>query len=186
MRLMVQAQCTRLDESQTKRVIWDPNDSRCAHQGVGGFLCIKVINVDVAKYILTFLVCIASVLLCALLGRRCVTLPSLFQLCVYVCVCVYSYMCCMCRSVEDGPVSLSRCSCCEARSPSSWTSSSPTPHATNLCPSAAFSAHIDLCLRRLSSDGPERAAGEAAELQPVLTCDFKYALRMDDFMLLIV
>ncbi|XP_008304772.1 uncharacterized protein LOC103376182 [Stegastes partitus] len=56
------------------------------------------------------------------------------------------------RSVEDGPVSLSRCSCCEVRSSSSWTSSSPTPHSTNLCPSSAFSSQIDLCLGPLSSD----------------------------------
>lgn len=56
------------------------------------------------------------------------------------------------RSVEDGTVSLSRCSCCEVRSPSSWTSSSPTPHGANLCPSNAFSSQIDLCLGPLSSD----------------------------------
>uniref|UniRef100_A0AAQ4Q128 LTD domain-containing protein n=3 Tax=Gasterosteus aculeatus TaxID=69293 RepID=A0AAQ4Q128_GASAC len=62
------------------------------------------------------------------------------------------------RSVEDGPVSLSRCSCCEVRSPSSWTSSSPTPRGTNLCPSAAFSSHIDLCLGPLSSDWQEPSA----------------------------
>ncbi|XP_062415990.1 uncharacterized protein si:ch211-183d21.1 isoform X1 [Pungitius pungitius] len=62
------------------------------------------------------------------------------------------------RSVKDGPVSLSRCSCCEVRSPSSWTSSSPTPRGTNLCPSAAFSSHIDLCLGPLSSDWQEPLA----------------------------
>ncbi|KAK9530535.1 hypothetical protein VZT92_012031 [Zoarces viviparus] len=62
------------------------------------------------------------------------------------------------RSVEDGPVSLSRCSCCEVRSPSSWTSSSPTPHGTNLCPSSAFSSHIDLCLGPLSSDWQQQSA----------------------------
>ncbi|XP_055006584.1 uncharacterized protein si:ch211-183d21.1 isoform X1 [Boleophthalmus pectinirostris] len=56
------------------------------------------------------------------------------------------------RSVEDGPVSLSRCSCCEVRSPSSWTSSSPTPHRDNLCPSAAFSSHIDICLSPMATD----------------------------------
>uniref|UniRef100_A0A3P9HNC3 Uncharacterized LOC101175221 n=1 Tax=Oryzias latipes TaxID=8090 RepID=A0A3P9HNC3_ORYLA len=50
------------------------------------------------------------------------------------------------RSVERGPVSLSRCLCCEIRSSSSWTSSSPTPSHTNLCPSPAFSSQIDLCL----------------------------------------
>ncbi|XP_069547599.1 uncharacterized protein [Brachyistius frenatus] len=61
------------------------------------------------------------------------------------------------RSVEDGPVSLSRCSCCEVRSPSSWTSSSPTPHSTNLCPSSAFSSQIDLCLGPLSSDWQEQS-----------------------------
>lgn len=56
------------------------------------------------------------------------------------------------RSVEDGPVSLSRCSCCEVRNPSSWTSSSPTPQRTNLCPSAAFSSHIDICLSPMTTD----------------------------------
>ncbi|KAM6896893.1 uncharacterized protein FYW49_018275 [Xenentodon cancila] len=61
------------------------------------------------------------------------------------------------RSVEDGPVSLSRCSCCEVRSPSSWTSSSPTPRSTNLCPSSAFSSHIDLCLGPLSKDWQEQS-----------------------------
>lgn len=66
------------------------------------------------------------------------------------------------RSVQDGPLSLSRCSCCEVRSPSSWTSSSPTPHAANLCPSPAFSSHIDLCLGPLAS-GPQ-------EPPAVLTC----------------
>lgn len=75
---------------------------------------------------------------------------------------LYSCMFCTCRSVEDGPVSLSRCSCCEVRSPSSWTSSSPTPRGTNLCPSAAFSSHIDLCLGPLSSDWQEPSAGEAS------------------------
>ncbi|KAK7919736.1 hypothetical protein WMY93_011020 [Mugilogobius chulae] len=56
------------------------------------------------------------------------------------------------RSVEDGPVSLSRCSCCEVRSPLSWTSSSPTPHRDNLCPSAAFSSNIDICLSPMATD----------------------------------
>ncbi|XP_071782911.1 uncharacterized protein LOC139932874 [Centroberyx gerrardi] len=69
------------------------------------------------------------------------------------------------RSVEDGPVSLSRCSCCEVRSPSSWTSSSPTPHSTNLCPSSAFSSHIDLCLGPLSSDWQEHAGNCSGLIQ---------------------
>lgn len=56
------------------------------------------------------------------------------------------------RSVEGGPVSLSRCSCCEVRSPSSWTSSSPTPHRANMCPSPAFSSQIDICLSPISRD----------------------------------
>ncbi|XP_010887130.3 uncharacterized protein si:ch211-183d21.1 [Esox lucius] len=60
------------------------------------------------------------------------------------------------RSVDDGPLSLSRCSCCEARSPSSWTSSSPTPRLTNICPSPAFSSNIDICLAPLSGDWQER------------------------------
>ncbi|XP_047465874.1 uncharacterized protein si:ch211-183d21.1 [Mugil cephalus] len=63
------------------------------------------------------------------------------------------------RSVEDGLVSLSRCSCCEVRSPSSWTSSSPTPRNTNLCPSSAFSSEIDICLEPLSSDWQDQSGG---------------------------
>lgn len=66
---------------------------------------------------------------------------------------------CIYRSVEVGPVSLSRCSCCEVRSPSSWTSSSPTPRRTNLCPSAAFSSQIHLCLGPLSKDWQEQWGG---------------------------
>ncbi|XP_054625223.1 uncharacterized protein si:ch211-183d21.1 isoform X2 [Dunckerocampus dactyliophorus] len=58
------------------------------------------------------------------------------------------------RSVEDGLVSLSRCACCEARSASSWTTSSPTPRRGNICPSSAFSSQIDVCLGPLSSDWP--------------------------------
>ncbi|XP_041818651.1 uncharacterized protein si:ch211-183d21.1 isoform X2 [Chelmon rostratus] len=69
------------------------------------------------------------------------------------------------RSVEDGPVSLSRCSCCDVRSPSSWTSSSPTPHSANLCPSSAFSSHIDLCLGPLSGDRQE-PSGDCSGLIP--------------------
>ncbi|KAM9425268.1 uncharacterized protein KZ484_008394 isoform 2-T3 [Pholidichthys leucotaenia] len=52
---------------------------------------------------------------------------------------------------------LSRCSCCEVRSPSSWTSSSPTPHSKNLCPSSAFSSQLDLCLGPSSSDWQEQS-----------------------------
>nr|XP_057917766.1 uncharacterized protein si:ch211-183d21.1 isoform X2 [Doryrhamphus excisus]XP_057917767.1 uncharacterized protein si:ch211-183d21.1 isoform X2 [Doryrhamphus excisus] len=58
------------------------------------------------------------------------------------------------RSVQDGLVSLSRCACCEARSSSSWTTSSPTPHRGNICPSSAFSSQIDVCLGPLSRDWP--------------------------------
>ncbi|KAM8877822.1 uncharacterized protein ACB058_003510 [Synchiropus picturatus] len=50
------------------------------------------------------------------------------------------------RSVAGGPVSLSRCACCEVRSPSSWTSSSATPRSNNICPSTNFSSQIELCL----------------------------------------
>uniref|UniRef100_A0A3B3ZM93 Uncharacterized protein n=1 Tax=Periophthalmus magnuspinnatus TaxID=409849 RepID=A0A3B3ZM93_9GOBI len=63
-------------------------------------------------------------------------------------------------SVEDGPVSLSRCSCCEVRSPSSWTSSSPTPNRDNLCPSSAFSSHIDICLSPMATDWHGYSGGE--------------------------
>ncbi|XP_028989884.1 uncharacterized protein si:ch211-183d21.1 [Betta splendens] len=69
------------------------------------------------------------------------------------------------RSVGGGPVSLSRCSCCEPRSPSSWTSSSPTPGGTNLCPSAAFSSHIDLCLGPLPGDWQEQPGNCSAVIQ---------------------
>ncbi|XP_068162238.1 uncharacterized protein si:ch211-183d21.1 [Antennarius striatus] len=63
------------------------------------------------------------------------------------------------RSVEDGPVSLSRCSCCEVRSPFSWISSSPTIHSNNICPNFAFSSHIDLCFGPLSSVWYEQSEG---------------------------
>ncbi|XP_074520066.1 uncharacterized protein LOC141785585 [Halichoeres trimaculatus] len=69
------------------------------------------------------------------------------------------------RSVEDGPVSLSRCSCCEVRSPASWTSSSPTPHGANLCPSSAFSSHIDLCLGPSSRVWHEQSGDCSALIQ---------------------
>ncbi|XP_046888615.1 uncharacterized protein si:ch211-183d21.1 isoform X2 [Hypomesus transpacificus] len=69
------------------------------------------------------------------------------------------------RSVEDGPVSLSRCSCCDVRSASSWTSSSPTPHLTNLCPSPAYSSAIDLCLGPLSSDWQEHSGNCSGLIQ---------------------
>lgn len=61
------------------------------------------------------------------------------------------------RSVGNGSVSLSRCSCCEVRSSSSWISSSPTPRGANLCPSYSFSSHMDLCLGPLSTDGQGQA-----------------------------
>ncbi|XP_014822975.1 PREDICTED: uncharacterized protein LOC106903587 isoform X1 [Poecilia mexicana] len=59
-------------------------------------------------------------------------------------------------SVGNGPVSLSRCSCCQVRSPSSWTSSSPTPHSINICPSSAYSSQIDLCLGPPASSWQEQ------------------------------
>uniref|UniRef100_A0A3Q4IEX8 Si:ch211-183d21.1 n=1 Tax=Neolamprologus brichardi TaxID=32507 RepID=A0A3Q4IEX8_NEOBR len=55
---------------------------------------------------------------------------------------------------------LSRCSCCEVRSPSSWTTSSATPHSTNLCPSSTFSSQIDLCLGPLSTDWQDQVGGK--------------------------
>ncbi|XP_038156995.1 uncharacterized protein si:ch211-183d21.1 [Cyprinodon tularosa] len=61
------------------------------------------------------------------------------------------------RSVGNGPISLSRCSCCEVRSPSSWTTSSPTPHRNNLCPSSAYSTQVQLCLERPSNEGQEQS-----------------------------
>ncbi|MEQ2184071.1 hypothetical protein GOODEAATRI_004184, partial [Goodea atripinnis] len=63
-------------------------------------------------------------------------------------------------SVGNSPISLSRCSCCEVRNPSSWTSSSPSPHSNNLCPSSAYSSQIDLCLGPLSTDWPEQSRGK--------------------------
>ncbi|XP_077406210.1 uncharacterized protein LOC144038033 isoform X1 [Vanacampus margaritifer] len=59
------------------------------------------------------------------------------------------------RSVKNGAVSLSRCACCDVRSPSSWTTSSPTPRSANICPSSAFSSHIDICLGPPSSGWPD-------------------------------
>lgn len=72
-----------------------------------------------------------------------------------------------CRSVGNGSVSLSRCSCCEVRSSSSWISSSPTPRGANLCPSYSFSSHMDLCLGPLSTDGQGQAEGELSSLSSV-------------------
>ncbi|XP_056153216.1 uncharacterized protein si:ch211-183d21.1 [Lampris incognitus] len=69
------------------------------------------------------------------------------------------------RSVQNGPISLSRCSCCEGRSPSSWTSSTLTPRATNQCPSSAFSSHIDLCLGPLTSDWQEHSGNCSGLIQ---------------------
>lgn len=80
------------------------------------------------------------------------------------CMCVHAHLCVRYRSVEEGPVSLSRCSCCEARSPSSWTSSSPTPRLTNICPSPAFSSDIDLCLAPLSGDWQEHPGSKPCHL----------------------
>ncbi|XP_061765255.1 uncharacterized protein si:ch211-183d21.1 [Nerophis ophidion] len=68
------------------------------------------------------------------------------------------------RSVEDGLVSLSRCVCCEARSPSSWTTSSPTPRHSNICPSSAFSSQIDICLGPLFSDWLTAESGDCSGL----------------------
>ncbi|XP_049616125.1 uncharacterized protein si:ch211-183d21.1 isoform X1 [Syngnathus scovelli] len=50
------------------------------------------------------------------------------------------------RSVKNAAVSVSRCACCDVRSPSSWTTSSSTPQSVNICPSLDFSSHIDICL----------------------------------------
>lgn len=91
------------------------------------------------------------------------------KVCLNLCQYVYhskslcSNMRCTCRSVEGGPVTLSRCSCCEVRSPSSWTTSSATPHSTNLCPSSTFSSQIDLCLGPLSTDWQEQVGGKASK-----------------------
>ncbi|XP_057682474.1 uncharacterized protein si:ch211-183d21.1 [Corythoichthys intestinalis] len=54
-------------------------------------------------------------------------------------------------SLRNDVVSLSRCACCDARSPFSWTISSPTPRNANTCPSSDFSSQIDLCLGSGSS-----------------------------------
>ncbi|KAJ8245787.1 hypothetical protein GJAV_G00260310 [Gymnothorax javanicus] len=56
------------------------------------------------------------------------------------------------RSVR-GTASLSRCACCEGKSPQVWTTSTQTPRGPNLCPSVAFSSNIDLCLEPPTSDG---------------------------------
>lgn len=77
--------------------------------------------------------------------------------------CTEPTSCFACRSVGNSSVSLSRCSCCEVRSSSSWTSSSPTPRAANLCPSYSFSSHMDLCLGPLSTEGQGQAGGELSK-----------------------
>ncbi|XP_061087194.1 uncharacterized protein si:ch211-183d21.1 isoform X1 [Conger conger] len=59
------------------------------------------------------------------------------------------------RSVM-GPASLSRCACCDQRSPQAWTTSSQTPRHPNLCPSATFSSNVDLCLGPPTSDTEQR------------------------------
>lgn len=69
------------------------------------------------------------------------------------------------RSVQAGPVSLSRCACCQPSSPASWTSSAPTPRAPNLCPSSAYSTSIDLCLGPLASDWQDHSANCSDLLQ---------------------
>ncbi|XP_048869717.1 uncharacterized protein si:ch211-183d21.1 [Brienomyrus brachyistius] len=60
------------------------------------------------------------------------------------------------RSAE-GPLSLSRCSCCEARTPLVWTTSIQTPHLSNLCPSSNFSSSVALCLGPPGSDGEQHS-----------------------------
>ncbi|MFT7814898.1 uncharacterized protein LOC108923954 [Arapaima gigas] len=60
------------------------------------------------------------------------------------------------RTVE-GPLSLSRCLCCEVRSPLVWIASAQTPRLANLCPSSVFSSDIDLCLAPSGSDEGQRS-----------------------------
>ncbi|XP_036401243.1 uncharacterized protein LOC118789051 [Megalops cyprinoides] len=58
-------------------------------------------------------------------------------------------------SSVQGPASLSRCACCEVKSPWAWTTSSQTPRLPNLCPSSAFSSSIDLCLWPSAGNGEQ-------------------------------
>ncbi|KAK1164757.1 hypothetical protein AOXY_G15148 [Acipenser oxyrinchus oxyrinchus] len=52
---------------------------------------------------------------------------------------------------ELGLVSLSRCSCCELRTPQAWTPSKPTPQNDSLCPSQTFPLDLDLCVSKQES-----------------------------------
>ncbi|XP_041085777.1 uncharacterized protein si:ch211-183d21.1 isoform X2 [Polyodon spathula] len=54
---------------------------------------------------------------------------------------------------ELGLVSLSRCSCCELRTPQAWTPSKPTPQNDSLCPSQTFPLELDLCVSKQRSRG---------------------------------
>ncbi|XP_063076884.1 uncharacterized protein si:ch211-183d21.1 [Engraulis encrasicolus] len=61
------------------------------------------------------------------------------------------------RAVVDGRISLSRCSCCDHNSPSSWITSSPTPGLPNHCPSPTYSSTIHLCLEPQPLDVQDQA-----------------------------
>lgn len=86
------------------------------------------------------------------------------------------------RAVADGRISLSRCSCCEHNSPSSWITSSPTPGLTNHCPSPAYSSSIHLCLEPQAHDEQEEATGNqtSSNLSPVITdCSGEVAVYLE-------
>ena len=81
-----------------------------------------------------------------------------------MCVCV-----CARRAVADGHISLSRCSCCDHNSPSSWITSSPTPGLPNNCPSPTYSSAIHLCLEPQPHDGQDQAGSRSLPSHPNTT-----------------
>ncbi|XP_028825414.1 uncharacterized protein LOC114784298 [Denticeps clupeoides] len=69
------------------------------------------------------------------------------------------------RAVSDGPISLSRCSCCEGNSIGVWITSLPSPGLINRCPSRAFSSPVvDLCLEPLAHNWQEQSRNCSSEI----------------------
>ncbi|KAG5262437.1 hypothetical protein AALO_G00275130 [Alosa alosa] len=86
------------------------------------------------------------------------------------------------RAVADGHISLSRCSCCQHNSPSSWITSSPTPGLPNHCPSPTYSSTIHLCLEPQPLDGQDQAGSNHTNenLEPVSTdCSGEVAVYLE-------
>ncbi|KAL2078254.1 hypothetical protein ACEWY4_025939 [Coilia grayii] len=86
------------------------------------------------------------------------------------------------RAVADGRISLTRCSCCEHNSPSSWITSSPTPGLPNHCPSPTYSSTIHLCLEPQPLDGQDQAGSNHTNtsVEPVSTdCSGEVAVYLE-------